>query len=179
MQHRELLGVKLSPICISYFSDAKRGESAMQKLPPFLYALRGETLANFHFLRFRREKSSRGGNSRYFSDAKRGESAMQKLPPFLYALRGGNSRKFSFSTFSTRKELLGGKLSQICTFSKLLRGGNARKFSFPTRKEENLRCKNYLPFCMLFGGETLANFLLFGGEKSSFGGEECSPIFIF
>ena len=83
LQHRELLGVKLSPIFISYFSDAKRGESAMQK-----------------------------------------------LPPFLYALRGGNSRKFSFSTFSTRKELSGGKLSQICMFSKLFRGGNSRNFFF-------------------------------------------------
>ena len=31
---KELLGVKLSPIFISYFSDAKRGESAMQKLHP-------------------------------------------------------------------------------------------------------------------------------------------------
>ena len=94
----------------------------MQKLPPLFYALRGGTLANFHFLRFRREKSSWGGNS------------------------------------------------QICIFSKLLRGGNARKFSFPTRKEENMRCKNYLPFCMLFGGETLANFhfLVFRCEKNSF-----------
>ena len=34
------LGVKLSPIFISYFSDAKRGESAMQKLSPLFEALR-------------------------------------------------------------------------------------------------------------------------------------------